>query len=174
MNILIASQNPVKVNAVKEAFKICFSEPVQVYGRTSDSGVSAQPLTDEETRTGARNRVQGLLQSGESADYFVGIEGGIELVDGSLQAFAWIVVSDGEKQSLGRSGSFELPPEIARLIAQGMELGEADDHVFEKQNSKQQNGAVGLLTQDRVTRQSLYQHGLVLALIPFMNKGLYP
>ncbi|MGQ7869662.1 inosine/xanthosine triphosphatase [Sunxiuqinia sp. sy24] len=173
MKILIASQNPVKVNAVKEAFKICFSEPVHVCGLAINSGVSDQPSSDEETLVGAKNRVCGLLQSGESADYFVGIEGGIELVDGSLQAFAWLVVSDGERQSLGRTGSFELPPEVARLIAEGMELGDADDQVFKKQNSKQQNGAEGLLTHDRVTRQTLYQHGLVLALIPFMNKELY-
>lgn len=174
MKILIASKNPVKVNAVQEAFKICFDESVEPEGISVASGVSDQPRSDEETRTGAKSRVEGLLCLKQKADFYVGIEGGIDQVDDRLQAFAWIAISDGEKQSLGRTGSFELPPEVARLIGEGLELGDADDRVFEQRNSKQKNGAVGLLTNDLLTRQQLYQHGIVLALIPFMNKKLYP
>ena len=174
MKILVASKNPVKVNAVEEAFKICFSEPFEIEGMSTNSGVSDQPRSDGETLTGAKNRVANLIEKEPGADFYVGIEGGIDVVDDRLQAFAWIAVSDGEKQSLGRTGSFELPPEVAALIYEGMELGDADDQVFNKKNSKQQNGAVGLLTQNRLTRQKLYQHGIVLAFIPFMNQVLYP
>lgn len=173
MMILVASQNPVKVNAVAEAFKVCFSEAFDIEGLPVNSGVSHQPRSDGETRTGAKNRVDNLMKQSPSADFYVGIEGGIDVVDGRLHAFAWVAVSDGRQQSLGRSGSFELPPEVARLIFEGMELGDADDQVFKKENSKQQNGAVGLLTHDRLTREQLYQHALVLALIPFMNRKLY-
>lgn len=174
MKVLVASQNPVKVNAVKEAFKICFSTPADVLGVASESGVADQPATSDETKRGAQNRVDYLLNRMGDADFFVGIEGGLETIDNRLQAFAWIAVSDGKKHALGRTGSFELPPEIARLIASGLELGDANDEVFKKENSKQKNGAVGLLTNDLLTRQQLYQHGLVLALIPFLNKKLYP
>ncbi|KOH44288.1 inosine/xanthosine triphosphatase [Sunxiuqinia dokdonensis] len=173
MKILVASQNPVKVNAVAEAFKICFSEAFEIEGIAVESGVSHQPRSDGETRAGARNRVDNLMRNSPSADFYVGIEGGIDVVDGRLHAFAWMAVSDGKQHALGRTGSFELPPEVARLIFQGMELGDADDRVFNKENSKQQNGAVGLLTHDRLTRQLLYQHALVLAFIPFMNRKLY-
>jgi len=55
-----------------------------------------------------------------------------------------------------------------------MELGDADDLVFRKENSKQQNGAVGLLTNDAITRQSLYQPAVQMAFIPFLNPELYP
>ena len=51
--------------------------------------------------------------------------------------------------------------------------GDADDVVFERSNSKQANGAVGLLTGDVITRASLYAHAVVLALIPFRNMELY-
>jgi non-canonical (house-cleaning) NTP pyrophosphatase len=53
-----------------------------------------------------------------------------------------------------------------------MELGDADDRIFSKENSQQQNGAVGLLTRNRLTRQQFYQHALVLSFIPFMNREL--
>jgi non-canonical (house-cleaning) NTP pyrophosphatase len=54
-----------------------------------------------------------------------------------------------------------------------MELGEADDLVFGKANSKQQNGAVGLLTNDVIVRRTLYVPAVVMALIPFVKEELY-
>jgi non-canonical (house-cleaning) NTP pyrophosphatase len=54
-----------------------------------------------------------------------------------------------------------------------MELGDADDQVFGKQNSKQQNDATGLLTRDILTREQLYRQAIILSLVPFQNKSLY-
>jgi non-canonical (house-cleaning) NTP pyrophosphatase len=84
-----------------------------------------------------------------------------------------IAVSDDMYQRFARTGSFELPPEVARLIYAGMELGDADDQVFGKQNSKQQNGATGLLTRHILTREQLYRQAIILSLVPFQNKNLY-
>jgi non-canonical (house-cleaning) NTP pyrophosphatase len=52
-------------------------------------------------------------------------------------------------------------------------LGEADDIVFGRSNSKQDNGAVGLLTDNVIDRAQLYEHAMILALIPFKNELLY-
>jgi non-canonical (house-cleaning) NTP pyrophosphatase len=54
-----------------------------------------------------------------------------------------------------------------------VELGEADDRVFGCNNSKQQNGAIGLLTGDAVDRAGLYVPAVIFALIPFKNPELY-
>jgi inosine/xanthosine triphosphatase len=173
MKILVASKNPVKINAVAKAFKICFTSNQEVEGVAVPSGVPDQPRSDGETRTGAFNRVENLIKKGSKADYYIGIEGGVDIVENRLFTFAWIAVSDGIKQNFARTGSFELPPEVARLIYSGMELGDANDKIFAKQNSKQENGAVGLLTRDILTREQLYQQAIILSLIPFLNKGLY-
>jgi len=45
--------------------------------------------------------------------------------------------------------------------------------VFTQSNSKQQNGAVGLLTHDVISRKSLYVPAVQLAYIPFLNPELY-
>ncbi len=45
--------------------------------------------------------------------------------------------------------------------------------VFGQTNSKQKQGAVGLLTQSKVTRSQLYQQAVQPALIPFVNPGLF-
>jgi inosine/xanthosine triphosphatase len=109
-----------------------------------------------------------------AADYWVGIEGGAEPRDGQLGVFAWVVVFDRERQGQGRSGEFFLPEKVAELVRSGVELGEADDRVFGRSNSKQQNGAVGLLTADVVDRAGLYVPAVIFALIPFKNPQLYP
>ncbi len=45
--------------------------------------------------------------------------------------------------------------------------------VFGRTNSKQGNGAVGLLTGDVIDRAAYYVHAVILALIPFRNPELY-
>ena len=70
------------------------------------------------------------------------------------------------------TGSFFLPDEVARLVRQGTELGEADDIVFGRQNSKQQNGSLGLLTADALDRTEFYEQAVMMALLPFKNPGL--
>jgi non-canonical (house-cleaning) NTP pyrophosphatase len=54
-----------------------------------------------------------------------------------------------------------------------MELGEADDLVFGRSNSKQDNGAIGLLTGDVIDRAQLYEQAVILALVPFKNPDMY-
>ena len=91
-----------------------------------------------------------------------------------MEAFAWVVIkAKGNGFGKGRTGTFFLPPQIAELIKQGKELGEADDIVFGRTNSKQENGAVGILTENVVDRTKYYTEAVVLALIPFKNKKLY-
>jgi len=106
------------------------------------------------------------------AYFWVGIEGGIEDREGEMAAFAWIVVKSNKTLGKGRTGTFFLPQAVSDLIRQGKELGEADDIVFGRINSKQENGAIGILTGDVIDRTQLYAHAVVLALLPFKNPDL--
>jgi non-canonical (house-cleaning) NTP pyrophosphatase len=72
-----------------------------------------------------------------------------------------------------RTGVFFLPKAVAQLVQRGVELGEADDRVFGRINSKQGNGAIGLLTDDVIDRVQYYEHAVILALVPFKNSQLY-
>jgi non-canonical (house-cleaning) NTP pyrophosphatase len=69
-----------------------------------------------------------------------------------------------------RSATLPLPPQVQQLIAEGLELGEANDRVFSTLNSKQGGGAYGLLTDGLMTRESIYTQTLILALIPFAHE----
>ena len=171
--IIIASSNPVKARAALNGFRRMFpAEPFEILPRPAPSGVSDQPMTSAETLLGALNRAAAARAAHPGADFWVGIEGGVE-EDGGLAAFAWVAVLSPSGSGKARTGTFFLPPAVAHLVRQGIELGEADDIVFGATNSKQQNGAIGLLTGDVIDRAALYEHAVVLALVAIRNPGLY-
>lgn len=173
--LIIASKNPVKIAAVRAGFTQMFpAETFVLDGVSVLSGVRDQPMSDTETLEGAWNRCHGACEVAPDADFWIGIEGGVEDKMGEMEAFAWVVVKSREgKIGKGRSSAFFLPQKVAELILQGKELGEADDIVFARTNSKQENGAVGLLTHNAIDRTHYYTDAVILALIPFVNKNLY-
>jgi len=174
-DIVVASTNPVKIACTRSGFARMFpSQAFAVRGVAAASGVSHQPMGDAETLRGAEARARHARELAPDAGYWVGIEGGCEDRDGVLHGFAWIVVLSREREGRSRTASFEIPPEVAALVRRGVELGDADDQVFGRSNSKQGNGAVGLLTADAVDRVALYEPAVVLALIPLRNPGLFP
>lgn len=172
--VIVGSKNPVKISCTEAAFHQAFEGSFLVEGLNISSGVSEQPYGDEETYEGAFNRANNAKIVFPEADYWVGIEGGVDLVEGEMHAFAWVVVIDKEgKVGKAKTSTFFLPKAILELVESGMELGEADDKVFQRTNSKQENGAVGILTNGAVDRKEYYQQAVVLALIPFLQRDLY-
>lgn len=151
--VIIASKNPVKIQAVKNEFQKMFPNgEFEFIGKSIDSGVADQPLSNSETYLGASIRVKSTEQKYPNAEFYVGIEGGVERVKNEMQAFAWIVIKSLDKIGKSKTAVFYLPKQIVDLILEGKELGKADDIVFELENSKQQNGAVGILTNNVMTR----------------------
>ena len=172
MKIVVASTNPVKIRATAEAFGSMLSDTdIVVDGVSAASGVPDQPMSDEETRRGAKNRALNAMQTVPDADFWVGIEGGIEIIGENLMTFAWIHLRRGDGRSgEARTVSLTLPPKIRQLIDDGLELGEANDRVFDTSNSKQAGGAFGLLTGGRYTRESVYTEAVTVALVPVLNE----
>jgi len=173
--VVIASGNPVKIKAVRGGFermfpKIAFSfESVETV-----SGVSNQPKSDRETRQGAIQRAQNTRALRPEADYWVGVEGGIDDDEEEMIAFAWIAILSGDQLGKARTGAFFLPNPVAALVRQGKELGEADDIFFSRVNSKQDDGAIGILTGNTVDRTALYEQAIILALARFKNPAFFP
>lgn len=171
--VIVASTNPVKIQATRNGFERMFPrEHFRITGISVESGVNDQPLTDHETYQGALNRATQAIQAVNDADYWVGIEGGLEAAEGELRGFAWIIVCDRERTGKSRTATFVLPEEVSALIREGKELGDADDLVFKRKNSKQDTGSVGILTDEVLDRTRYYEHAVILALIPFKNPSL--
>eukprot|EP01138_Halocafeteria_seosinensis_P003207 gb/GECG01003281.1/.p1 GENE.gb/GECG01003281.1/~~gb/GECG01003281.1/.p1 ORF type:complete len:223 (+),score=37.12 gb/GECG01003281.1/:1-669(+) len=155
--VAVGSQNPVKITACRQSFMECFVDDYYEFlGYDVDSQVSDQPFTDEEARQGATNRAKNAAQEfatkneGEQPAFSIGLEGGVmkrklasENDKDSLVCFAWMAVlqpSSG-KIGYGRTAEFALPDKVAKLVIEdGMELGDADDKVFGRLDSKKKDG----------------------------------
>ncbi|MDH5310908.1 MAG: inosine/xanthosine triphosphatase [Gammaproteobacteria bacterium] len=171
LKVVVASKNPAKLRAVQDAFALQFpARERELLAVDADSGVADQPASDEETRRGARNRARDARLAVPAADYWVGLEGGVEAIDGTLTAFAWMAVQDAAGRiGEARTVSLPLPPAVKAPVDQGLELGDANDRVFATVNSKQKGGAFGLLTNGLYTREGVYTEALVVALVPLVN-----
>ena len=172
--IIVASRNPVKINSALDGFQRMFpNEVFDVEGISVPSGVSDQPMTDAETLQGAQNRAQQAKTKFAKADYWVGIEGGLDESSGDMEAFAWVVILSTEQHGKSCTSTFYLPEKTQELIRQGYELGHADDKLFGLDNSKEKGGSVGNLTGEVLSRTEYYEQAVMLALIPFKNPALY-
>ncbi len=175
LKIVVASTNPVKVAAVSQGFRRLFpTQPFITEPFQAPSNVSQQPMSRAETYQGAYNRARAAMAARPDAAYAVGIEGGVELDEqGQMSVFAWVVVSDnGGRLGKAQTAVFFLPEEVTQLVLSGYELGHADDIVFGRDNSKQANGSIGLLTNDVITRTDYYIPAVIMAFIPFKNPSL--
>ena len=167
--IAVASANPAKITAVRDCFIEVFPEiHCEVQGYAVPSGVADQPMNSEETLLGAQNRIQALKKI-QQADFYVSIEAGLD----HGFTFAWMLIEHQGKQGMARSASLMLPPAALQQLQQGAELGDVMDLMFGTNNIKQAGGAIALLTGHRLSRSSVYQQALILALIPFLQPDLF-
>ena len=174
--VIIASTNPVKIEATRRAFFEVFPDKdFSFEGSEAASGVSHQPMTDEETFHGAINRVSFIEKEHPKADFWVGIEGGVEDIENELHQFSWTYVKSRDgRQGKGRSATYIAPPIYRKMVVEeGKEIGEVGDKVFNLKNTKQNYGASGLLTGGIIDRVELDRHATIFALIPWISRDLY-
>ena len=171
--IAVASANPVKLTAAKEAFALAFKSTIEIISIDVPSGVSDQPMTYNETRLGAQNRVANA-KAETNAHYYIAFEGGVEVYEDGPKTFAVICISNGEEMIFGQSATLPLPNSVYAKLLEGIELGTAMDDLFDTQNIKQKGGAIGQLTNGIETRMSIYKSATILALSRFVNGSLYP
>ncbi|MGH9675923.1 MAG: DUF84 family protein [Candidatus Acidiferrum sp.] len=154
--IAVGSTRKPKLQAVSEALealggKLAPGMGIEVAGAEVESGVSHTPSSCEELMRGARQRAEALAklarETGKSWSYFVGLEGGLNVVfdrvsqdeplldagltrSGHRRVFleSWAYVMDRERGHFGRSGGIELPDALANeVLGNGVELGVAID-----------------------------------------------
>lgn len=170
IKVVVASTNPVKIQAVQEAFTPFFNNSFEVEGFEVSSGIKEQPLSDQETFIGASNRVDNLKKKYPGADFYIGIEGGVDLFGGNyFHGFGWVYILSGDKVSFSRSSTFPLTAEISQMIQEGKELGPITDELFGLKESKKKGGIIGVLTNGVVDRKELYIQPIQFALIPFIK-----
>ena len=176
MKVVIGSKSPVKEEAVRRGFKTLFPEVDFIFECVkTNSGTSAQPIGNDEIRNGAEGRIKHARELVPLADFYVGLEGGVEEMYGDLYNYGWVIIeSKNNKKGYGKTFGFALPPAISNLILhEGLEQSHATDKVLSKSKSKMNTGTIGPLTNDLLTYTDWYTHAVIGALVPFFKEDLY-
>jgi inosine/xanthosine triphosphatase len=154
MKIIIGSNNPAKIEAVKHAFKGNYD----FLSVNAFSGVSEMPFSDEETIKGAINRAENALKIGHG-DIGIGLEGGVQETSYGLLLCNWGALASNEHPPIIAGGArILLPEEIAIRLRNGEELGPVMDEYTKKQNIRKKEGAVGIFTNGKIDRVEMFTH----------------
>ncbi len=168
MRIYLGSENPVKINAVTAAASETWPD-VQVTGCNVPSGINDQPRSDAETKLGALNRARAALEDGlamlsrdnQPIDgeniLGLGLEGGVEDVDGEMWSTVWCAVVDSlGNQFFSNGARFQIDEIIAARIRDGQELGPVASQVAGESNVNRKQGFIGVITNNFVDRTEEY------------------
>jgi inosine/xanthosine triphosphatase len=186
--VAVGSTRRPKLNAVWEALTVFGpsldpNAQFDVVGEEVPSGVGHTPLSRAELMAGAFKRAESLVgiarQRKESWKYFVGLEGGLGVIEenGARRVFLenWAYVTDGSgRGSYGQSGAVLLPEAlVTRVVDEGVELAEAVDAFAGGRGIRDEQGAWGVLTRNVITRQDAFRTSVINAFAPFFNAAIY-
>ncbi|GLC88195.1 DUF84 family protein [Lysinibacillus piscis] len=157
MKIAIGTTNKAKIAAVETVANDYLEQPSYTYVKAA-SQVANQPMTHEETRLGAIHRAKNTLQAVDVQLAF-GLEGGITEIEGAMYVCNWgaLVTADGDVFTAA-GAQILLPEEIAQEIRNGKELGPVMNDYTQRQDIRQNEGAIGIFTHGLINRQQMFEH----------------
>lgn len=173
MLVAVGSTNRCKIEGVRRAYSKYFRD-FKVVAVKVDPGVSAQPLSLEETFRGAYNRGFHALRNVDG-DHGVGVEAGMFTVGGlwfDIQVAA--IVDRSLEVTYGLSSSFAVPGWIADKLVEGKykELEPVVEGIYGVKDIGEKGGFVSMLTQNTVSREDLSYQATLMALIPRLKHNL--
>lgn len=192
--IAVGSTRRPKLDAVRDAIDLLAPKwpaeglhspraRFEIIGREVPSGVRETPISHAESRAGARNRAEALVQIARqenlACDYFVGLEGGLDVIEtnGARAVFlcGWAYVADAAgRGAFGQSGAVQLPDALAaEVIDAGVSLSAAIDAFAERRGVRDAEGAWGVLTAGLITRRDSFRIAVINAFAPFFNAKMY-
>ena len=172
MVIALGSTNPAKISAAKIGFgKVFPNEKIKVLGINVKSGISNQPMSDEESIKGAINRAKAALKSVKNADYGAGMEGGIHQIGRNWFESGWIAIINKERKlGLGTSARWQMSSKVMSQLDGKNELAHIFQELAQVENAKDVGGVMGLVTKNHLPRDVAYSHGVIFALAPFFSE----
>lgn len=151
MNIVIASLNKAKINAVTTVYPDYKVTPVAV-----SSEVSNQPIGDEETLLGAINRAKNA-QNQYPGTTAIGLEGGVMFLRDELYLTNWGAMLTPEGYLFTGAGArISLPSSFKEEICFGLELSELMNDFTKRNDIRHREGAIGIFTSLHLNRSDLF------------------
>ena len=163
--VKVASENSVKINAIKAAFNRFFNDDVTIISQNVKSGVPDQPI-NEDVFEGAKNRLR-ELKNGSEYNYLVSCEGGLlQLAEHWFNVQVVIIEDENGNQGIGLSQGYEIPSEYVEEAINTSVAAVLDRKFGGK-------GGISVLTRGHETRESLIKDGTVMALSRVLNSKIW-
>lgn len=156
MKIAVGTKNKAKLKAVEAVVNRTLKETSIITGYDVESGVSAQPFSDEETRLGAIHRAEQALHTPETELAF-GLEGGVKWIGKELYLCNWAALATKEHTYTAAGAQIPLPIEIVQSLIAGEELGPIMDRYTKEQDTRQHAGAIGVFTDGLIDRAQMFE-----------------
>lgn len=134
MNFIVGTTNDDKINILQKTLLSHF-DYFNIEGTSSDSEVSDQPLTINETLSGSQNRARNCFS--ENFNFSVGMEGGLVDKNGTYNLVCVVSFYNGRNFFTGISNLHPLPKSVSDKIKNGGEFGELIRDYYSIHPSKQ-------------------------------------
>lgn len=169
IEIAVGSGNPTKLRAAEIALEQCIKEPFKIVSYAVNSGVSDQPMSDEETLRGAQNRAyeagDQALSASRSTRYALGMEGGVRVLHNIWFEVGWVCLYDVEAIESGYGGTpaLRIPSAVRDLMErQNLEESQAVAAVYGTDTIASRDCS-SIISGGKFTAERVYSLGVLAA-----------
>jgi non-canonical (house-cleaning) NTP pyrophosphatase len=157
----VSSKSPIKLSAVSRGMRRAGIR-TQIVTQPTESNVSEQPMSTEETYNGAMNRHEALMRntSSDTADYYVTVESGQHVMHSDHNTFGGSVTiiekKDGERK-IGINISVEYPRYMTdKVPSQYPDLGV----LVQKEYGSSLKDPLPFFTNNKLTRRKTIEEAI--------------
>lgn len=174
-SLVVASKNAAKINAAFSVAKEFFPEVAAATGVQTNSLVSETPVGDDEALVGCRNRIDEAKSLHPEADFYVSIEGAVNIVEQMMFVFSWVVVEQRcpNRIALGCSAKVRIPDALAQELQRGTSLSQLAKGHYQTHLNVNEVGTNGIVTLGGFTRTDEFTSALRCAFGYLANSANY-
>lgn len=179
MKIHVGSTNKLKIKAVEDAvilYPKLFPNP-EIIGIDVNVPIFGHPKNIRETVEGAIKRAKDAFKN---CDVSFGLEGGLIKVPYTETGYmetGVCAVYNGKKLFFGLSPSYEWPKAVTELILSGKADGSQAFRELGLTHHEKlgavKGGIIGVLTQNKMTRENFTTSSIMMALVKLDNPEIY-
>ncbi|MEM2897067.1 MAG: inosine/xanthosine triphosphatase [Candidatus Bathyarchaeia archaeon] len=178
MLVIVGSDNPIKIKAVKNVLGSLFGKKLKVKGVKVNLRLSKQPIGLTGTLKGAIRRAEFAIGFEKNADYGIGIEAGLikvpYTISGYMDQQIAAILDRDSCLTIGASSMFELPKSIVeRILKEDFEMEKVIEDLTGIKSIGEKQGAIGYFSYGKINRLKLTEQAVTMAFVPRMNKQTY-
>jgi non-canonical (house-cleaning) NTP pyrophosphatase len=172
--IVLASKSPLKKFVVEYVTKYFFKDDEFEIVQYDVEDKGPEPFTEAALLIQLQVALHKIKDLEPDAAYYIVMEGGVREMDNELEEISCVIIEDASgRQSKSWSTSFPIPEEVAKKVQKGMPFADAVDAVYSTKDIKNNQGFIGLLTDNFVDKKMLYVQPTAVAFGKFLKSNWF-